>query len=203
LPGRDALTATDSGPSLTSRSLPGAQVGADGSATERGGLVQEWAQWLTDGWAWDWFFTGTFGDPDEPERLRGHTSVGWATSDRRFREWADGLDARLGRSGSAYWFRARELHKHRTTTHFHALVGGVGNLSRRQAWRDWFDRNGRARIEPINSRDAVSVYVAKYVLKDEGDYQFSPSAGLYRRKDAGDGERNVGRGEDGGAVAPW
>jgi hypothetical protein len=141
----------------------------------KGAVRTAWAQWLTDGWSWDWFTTHTFAPP----RAGGlHTVVGWGQSDGRFREWVDGL-AKDG--AEPYWFRAREPHQFSNATHFHALVGGVGNLSRRDAWRSWFERNGQARVDPIRSADDVALYVAKYVLKLDGSVDFSENAGRFTR----------------------
>jgi hypothetical protein len=192
VPGVEPRPAADSGPSLTSRSLPGdGDLRDGGDLAETGGIVGEWSRWLTDQWRWDWFFTGTFGDPDEPARRLGHTSVGWTLSDRLYREWVAELEARSPLQ-SVYWFRAREPHKHRSSTHFHALIGGVGKLSRRDAWRLWFERNGRARIEPITTVGAVATYVSKYVLKAEGQYEFSPNVGLFKRTEAArDGNADI------------
>lgn len=38
--------------------------------------------------------------------------------------------------------------------------------SRKQTWRSWFERYGRNRIEPVNNRDDVADYCAKYVCKE-------------------------------------
>jgi hypothetical protein len=50
--------------------------------------------------------------------------------------------------------------------HVHALWCDCKNKSRRLLWEKWFDRYGRNRIEPVNSRDDVSDYCAKYVTKE-------------------------------------
>ena len=167
----------DSDPSLTSRSLPkrppeDAGVGLGGRR-----IVDEWADWLTDQWTWDWFFTGTFRDFQSGT----HTAIGWGLSDRRYAAWFARLNARAG-LGNAFWFRAREPHKDRSTTHFHALIGGVQNLRRSVAWEDWYRENGFARVEPITSRLDVARYVAKYVLKADGQLEFSADAGLFKRE---------------------
>jgi hypothetical protein len=41
------------------------------------------------------------------------------------------------------------------------------SLGPREIWREWFHRYGRARIEPVNSRDDVADYCAKYVTKED------------------------------------
>ena len=40
------------------------------------------------------------------------------------------------------------------------------NRRRKDIWREWFDRYGRNRIEPVKNRDDVSDYCAKYVTKE-------------------------------------
>jgi hypothetical protein len=120
----------------------------------------------------------------------GHDLVGWRLSDERYREWVGNLEARTA-LGSVYWVRSRERNPYRRGCHFHGLVGGVGSLSRRDAWREWFERNGMARIEPIrsvDSRAAVVAYVSKYVLKEDGEMMFSDNAGLHQIVRNRDGE---------------
>lgn len=136
----------------------------------------EWATWLSESWHWDWFFTGTFA----PREGTGtHTSVGWSLSDRLYREWVTLQDEKVATGPGVYWVRAREPHQFRNASHFHALIGGVGNLSRREAWAEWFERNGQARIEPIRGSGAVALYVAKYINKTGGELVFSENAGLF------------------------
>lgn len=146
----------------------------------RKGAGDAWGEWLADGWDWEWFATLTFADPKDQGT---HTSVGWALSDRLYREWIGRLDERVRMAGhpGAYWVRAREPHQLRRSTHFHALVGGVGNLSRRDAWSEWFGANGQARIEPVNTKGAT-YYVAKYVNKAGGELIFSDNAGLHMKE---------------------
>lgn len=158
-------------------------------------VTEAWAEWIAGAATWDWFFTGTFAPPGtkgadpstglDRERARGHTAVGYSLSDRRFREFIGRLDERQPMAG-AYWLRAREPHQLSRSTHFHALIGGVGKLSRREAFEDWFRTNGQARIVPVmrdfdtgeavGSRLAVSRYVCKYVLKEHGELTFSDNA---------------------------
>jgi hypothetical protein len=82
--------------------------------------------------------------------------------------------------GEAYWLRAREPHQFRNATHFHALVGGVGTLSRRDAFQRWKDQNGMARIEPA-ANERIVAYVTKYVLKQDGELKFSDNLERFRR----------------------
>jgi hypothetical protein len=64
------------------------------------------------------------------------------------------------------YFYALEQNPCRDGYHVHALWCDCKNKSRREIWRTWFERYGRARIEPVNSRDDVADYCAKYVTKD-------------------------------------
>ncbi len=133
-------------------------------------MIEAYSEWLSTHWAWDWFFTGTFAPVTGSAT---HTVVGWSGSDRRFRDWVGGLPAI-----QPYWVRAREPHQFRNATHFHALIGGVGNLRRDEAWRRWFEANGQGRVDPIKHPGEVAAYVAKYVLKAGGELVFSPNADL-------------------------
>jgi len=63
-------------------------------------------------------------------------------------------------------------------------MGGVGKLRRSDAFAEWFRAHGVARIVPIDgvrSRDAVALYVSKYVMKDQGEMVFSADLGAYGR----------------------
>lgn len=157
----------------------------DPTRTERGGLLDTWGSWLSDTWQWDWFVTLTF-DPIRDVGGGTHTVVGWSRSQRYWEEWAKWLDERAG--GGTYWFRGREPNPDRLGTHFHALVGGVSGLSRREAWAQWSSSHGFSRLLPYGRDhlnrpvDGAASYVAKYVTKKFGDLQFSESAGLYRRE---------------------
>jgi len=165
-------------------------------------VLEAWGDWIATAASWDWFVTGTFAPPgrkgsDEParaearERARGHTSVGYSLSDRRWREWIAHQEARQPME-PVYWLRAREPHQFSRSTHFHALVGGVGNLSRRDAFGDWLRENGQARIVPVardfdtgeavGSRLAVARYVCKYVLKQQGEVVFSENAAQFFKR---------------------
>ena len=62
------------------------------------------------------------------------------------------------------WVRALEYQK-RDVIHYHALMAGVQDL-RRLTWMDrWHELAGYARIEKIDTADAVVRYVSKYVVK--------------------------------------
>jgi hypothetical protein len=64
------------------------------------------------------------------------------------------------------YFYAIEPNPGRDGNHVHALWCDCKNMRRTEIWDKWFHRYGRARIEPVNSRDDVADYCAKYVTKE-------------------------------------
>lgn len=64
------------------------------------------------------------------------------------------------------YFYAVEQNPSRDGHHVHALWAHAVGVQRSRAWRKWFDRFGRARIEPVRSHEDVSNYCAKYVAKE-------------------------------------
>jgi len=168
-------------PSLNGRSLLGS-----GGAPTREEVKDEWGRWLTESFEpFDWWTTLTFDPKRGPSGVDGHTAVGWALSDRYWREWLSEVTGDDGSTGlvasRSWWIRGREPNPWRYGTHFHALIGGVENLNRTAAWRAWFFRHGMARIEPYDPRKGAGWYVAKYVVKELGDIRFSDNFGLHRK----------------------
>jgi hypothetical protein len=179
-----------SAPSLTGRSVPPTPQG-----------VQEaWGEWIAGRWSWEWFATLTFA-PLGDSRQVVHDQVGWSAGDRHYREWIDSLEQTYSVSGDRmrpvsstglWWVRAREPHQFRNATHFHALIGGVGNLTRKEAWQLWYRKHGMARIEPIREIGGpgivggVAFYVAKYINKTGGELVFSDNAHEYMREEPTD-----------------
>lgn len=155
-------------------------------------VKDQWGEWLSTDWTWDWWFTGTF-DPRKARMgsathvvrdvLGGtHAAIGWQRSQDCWDDWLSTITDGLGLDGlsTVYWFRGREPNPFRYGTHFHALIGGVRDANRRDAWRSWFDRNGNARIEPYDPLRGAGWYVAKYVAKELGELRFSDNAGQFR-----------------------
>lgn len=64
------------------------------------------------------------------------------------------------------YFYALEQNPGRDGYHVHALWCDCKSKSRKIIWRNWFERYGRNRIEPVNNRDDVADYCAKYVCKE-------------------------------------
>jgi hypothetical protein len=111
-------------------------------------------------WEWEWFCTFTFRDLVHPE-----------AADKRFRVLLSQANRVLyghrwhkQQGAGLRWVRALEYQK-RDVIHYHALMAGVQDL-RRLTWMDrWHELAGYARIEPIDTADAVVRYVSKYVVK--------------------------------------
>jgi|GEM_PF-965293 len=83
------------------------------------------------------------------------------------------------------YFYALEQNPGRDGFHVHALWCDCKSKSRQLIWNKWFTRYGRARIEPVNSRDDVADYCAKYVTK-EGAWWDVKMLGHHHPKNAGD-----------------
>jgi hypothetical protein len=143
----------------------------------------DYGRWIAETWDWSVFATLTFRDvvaqrsrsqPTKTRRGRpllpnipGWTRLGVRGAEKQLRHWVhDELRPRA--PGAFCWF-AMESKRNGTSPHFHGLIGGIpDDLRRDELWRAWFERNGIARVEPIESAIAVPTYVAKYVLKDQG-----------------------------------
>lgn len=163
--------------------MQGLLVGAE----DRRQQLREWGDWLEREWSWDLFVTLTH-DNSEAALGRGTRSiVGWKASSDRWDRWLSEAVIPNSRSGTGlpdpYWVRGREPNPWRKGTHFHALVGGVGDVNRRGLWRWWFQEQGYglARILPYEPSKGAAHYLTKYVVKELGDVRFSDNLGLHRR----------------------
>lgn len=121
---------------------------------------------------WDWYTTHTFkADYVSPKQ-----------SDRAWYSWfnglrvsakAKGLTPSIYGSAAPFYFRVAEF-QGRGTLHFHALIGGVGDI-RRLLFKDMWELvgNGFARVEAYDPNRGAASYVAKYLNKADGDIRFS------------------------------
>lgn len=140
-------------------------------------LKQAWGAWLTElgdriG-GWDWWATLTFRDRTPAEVARGWTKPGWKYTQGAWDALVREIEGQKGMFGTTWWVRGREYQHWRGVPHFHALIGGVGDLRRDQVWAWWFERYGIARILPYDRQLGAGFYLCKYVTKELGDIQFS------------------------------
>lgn len=146
-----------------------------GAALSTTAQVEAWQEFLAR-FPMQWFCTFTFQDSVHPER-----------AEKLFRLFIRRLNRKLygrhfERKGhvGVYWVLAWEYQK-RGVLHFHALIGDVEDLNLRARRLDFMDLwagfgapAGFARIEAIDSQQAVQRYVTKYVSKG-GQIDLSPS----------------------------
>lgn len=103
----------------------------------------------------------------------GWSKVGWGYTGRAWDAFLKEIELSKGMYDTVRWVRGREYQHWRGVPHFHALMGGVADLRRDQAWSWWFSRYGIARILQYNPELGAGYYICKYVTKDLGDIQFS------------------------------
>ena len=126
-------------------------------------IQDEWAEFIAR-YPWQWFTTLTFVEDIHPES---------ALKSMKF--WLSILSRELygprwykKPPHGVYWVVAIEYQK-RGVLHLHLLMAGVKNARRltyMDKWQALGNKNGFARIYPIDSLMAVSKYLSKYVVKD-------------------------------------
>lgn len=99
-----------------------------------------------------------------PWEVIGHFTFVWESSLTAAQRAFEKFMARNLRDVS--YFYAVEQNPNRGGHHVHALWADCVGVRRKEMWKRWFDRYGRARIEPINSRFDVVNYCSKYVSKE-------------------------------------
>jgi hypothetical protein len=130
-------------------------------------LAEGWGQFLSQ-FSWDWFATLTF--RDEVKSFTAH---------RRFERFVRDVERAAGLP--IYWFRVDEIGSRLGRFHLHALFGNVGHL-RRMYWMDkWSERVGYARIFPFTDRRGAAYYCAKYVTKQDGDWELSSNITAFQQ----------------------
>jgi hypothetical protein len=126
-------------------------------------LREAWGQFLSQ-FPWHWFVTLTF--RGEVPTFRAHRIV------KRFLR---DLEAAAG--VPIQWFSADEYGPRFGRFHIHLLIGNVGHL-RRLYWMDeWNRRAGYARILPFDDKQGALFYVAKYITKQDGEFEMSETLG--------------------------
>lgn len=108
--------------------------------------MSDWVNWLAD-----W-------------QVISHLTFSWECSlDSGRRVYERFMKRHLARVS---YFYALEENPSRDGFHVHSLWADAGSVFRKEAWSAWFQRYGRARIEPVRSHQDVSGYCAKYVCKE-------------------------------------
>jgi len=141
-------------------------------STTKQDLKQAWGAWISGLANWDWYATLTFRDPEPEELARGYTKRGWGYAVKAYKRFVEALPAPLG---VGHWVRMFEYQQERGVPHVHALLSGVQDLRRDEAWSWWFQRYGLARILPYDNKLGAGYYLCKYVTKELGDVKFSDS----------------------------
>jgi hypothetical protein len=126
-------------------------------------IRKNWGAFIAQ-WEWEWFITMTFSQDVHPERAL-----------KLFAVWRSKLNRKIyGRN----WYKK---HPHGIQTvlgiertkanriHFHAVARLVKDAHRLQNMDSWYnldETTGFARISNVDSTEAVSQYVCKYITKD-------------------------------------
>lgn len=119
---------------------------------------------------WDWWFTGTFRNRTDDEAARGWTKISEGYAFKSFERTVNKIPAREG----VRWVAALEYQKARGgVPHIHSLIHVENSARRNEAWANWFQNYGYARIEPYHEGLGASFYLCKYVVKEIGDMRFS------------------------------
>ena len=122
---------------------------------------------------WDWYTTHTFKADYVSPKAADKAWYSWFNS-LRVSAKAKGLTPSLYGTKAPFYFRVVEF-QDRGTLHFHSLIGGVSDI-RRLLFKDFWELNGFARVEPYEASKGANFYVGKYLTKDigtVGDIRFS------------------------------
>jgi hypothetical protein len=99
-----------------------------------------------------------------PWDVMGHMTFRWeasvASSQRCFEKF---MRMQLP---SVSYFYAVELNPNRLGSHVHCLMADTAGMCRKLAWGSWFNKYGRAKIEPVRNFYDVTSYCSKYVTKE-------------------------------------
>ncbi|MBA7714669.1 hypothetical protein ES703_123699 [subsurface metagenome] len=119
---------------------------------------------------WDWYTTHTFKANYVSPRQADKAWYSWLNS-LRVAAKAKGYTPSVYGEQAPFYFRVAE-YQDRGTLHYHALIGGVGDI-RRLLFKDFWELNGFARVEAYDPARGAAAYVAKYLNKADGDIRFS------------------------------
>lgn len=120
---------------------------------------------------WDWFTTFTFNRNYVSPRAADQAWYNWLNTLRITAESSGESPAMYGLD-APFYFRVTE-YQQRGTLHYHALIGGVGDI-RRLDFKDWWEMYGYARVVAYRPGLGANYYVGKYLTKEhDGDIRFS------------------------------
>jgi hypothetical protein len=126
-------------------------------------------EWLSTP-SWEWYTTHTFKLDYVSPRQADKAWYAWYNSVRVAVKAINKAPSVYG-PGTPYYFRAAE-YQDRGTLHYHALIGGVGDI-RRLSFKDLWECYGFARVEAYEPDKGAAFYVGKYLTKTVGDIRFS------------------------------
>ena len=126
-------------------------------------------QWLSLP-EWDWYTTHTFKADYVSPKQSDKAWYGWFNG-LRVSAKAKGYTPSIYGAVAPFYFRVVE-YQDRGTLHYHALIGGVGDI-RRLLFKDLWELFGFARVEKYEAGKGANFYVGKYLTKEGGDIRFS------------------------------
>jgi len=129
----------------------------------------EFGAWLSVP-EWSWFTTHTFRAEYVSRKEADRHWYSWFNS-LRIAAKAKGLTPSCYGPAAPFYFRVAE-YQDRGTLHYHALIGGAGDI-RRLLFKDLWELSGFARVEAYDPNRGAASYVAKYLNKADGDIRFS------------------------------
>jgi len=152
----------------------------DGSTERERALMLETAKWLCGLHpVWSAFFTGTFRIKHGPVYVPRNTlRPGKSRDAKKGRSkwlWSRGVSQVAALKAfrnfmvrgfvDCDYFVAVEPNPSSDGHHLHGLIWRKEELFRSGMWRKWYDRFGRARIEPVRDQGQVVSYCSKYNVK--------------------------------------
>ena len=119
------------------------------------------AKWL-DTKQWQIWSTLTFSD-----EVYGNTA--W----RRVYKWLNKM-----KNDQKAWdlsaFIGMEITRWRAVPHFHLLINSSQKEIRRDVeWKKWYDKHGRAKLEPFDIDKSAGYYITKYISKGDKIREFT------------------------------
>ena len=141
------------------------------------GVADEYADWIAQAHAWQWFVTMTSRKRTHPEALFKTFRLAVNLMSRHYLGRRPKLHHRI------VWVAALERHKS-GNPHLHALMWHRDDLNRfsptsRKEFKATLEHlSGWAKVELPARNGSVCGYVAKYLAKD-GELQFSPTFGVH------------------------